>query len=202
MSDFEDKNHEEVDDTLTLEEKEKIEAIQIATFAPQDMKEEPKPVPSIWSILGFGFNPVQVATAVGTQSAVQKFDLAKFLYLDKSVIINNISGKNAYVILSSNPIKTVNSVAVNAGAGGVEAGIDIKFEDKGHYEVQKISISNNTSSRCCLDNTQIRCTLYFDIDGVWKRTWENRRFDARKYNINILEKHVDAALEKGNMPDF
>ena len=43
MSDFEDKNHEEIEDTPTLEEQQKIEAIQIATFVPPAKKEEPKP---------------------------------------------------------------------------------------------------------------------------------------------------------------
>ena len=191
MSDFEDKNHEEIEDTPTLEEQQKIEAIQIATFVPPAKKEEPKPV-SVWSIFGSIFSgdtkaleQIVGAAAIGTQSALPKFDIAKFLY-----------------IISSNPIKTVSSVAVNAGAGGVEAGVDIKFEEKGDYEVQKISISNNTSSRCCLDNTQFRCTLFFNIDGIWKRSWENRRFDGRRFNINILEKHVEAALKKGDIPDF
>lgn len=206
MSDFEDKNHEEIEDTPTLEEKQKIEAIQIATFVPPVKKEEPKSV-GVWSVFtslfNGGFDPSALAAAAGaTQSAVPKFDIAKFLYIEKSVNINNISGKNAYVIISSNPIKTVSSFAVNAGAGGVEAGVDVKFEDKGDYEAQKITILNNTSSRCCLDNTQFRCTLYFEIDGIWKRSWENRRFDGRRYNINILEKHATAALQKGNIPDF
>jgi hypothetical protein len=206
MSDFEDKNHEEIEDTPTLEEQQKIEKIQIATFVPQVKKEEPKSV-GVWSIFTSIFNggidPSALATAAGaTQSAVPKFDIAKFLYIEKSVNINNISGKNAYVIISSNPIKTLSSFAVNAGAGGVEAGVDVKFEDKGDYEAQKITILNNTSSRCCLDNTQFRCTLYFDIDGIWKRSWENRRFDGRRFNINILEKHATAALQDKNIPNF
>ena len=214
MCDFEDKNTE-LDDFPTLEEQLKIEEIQIATFIPQ-VKKQPKPAPSIFSVFSSIFfrepNPVNnVLTAAvdlghanvtQTQSAVAKFDIAKFLYLEKSVIINNISGKNAYVIISSNPIKTVESVAVNAGAGGAEVGIDVSFEDKGHYEVQKISISNNTSSRCCLDNTQFRCTLFFNIDGIWKKSWNNRRFDGRRYNLNILEKHVEASLKKEDIPDF
>lgn len=205
MSDLEDKNHEEIEDTPTPDEKQKIESIQIATFVPPAKKEEPKPV-SIWSIFGSvfngGLNPTDVAAVAGTQSALPKFDIAKFLYLEKSVNINNISGKNAYVIISPNPIKTVNSFAVSAGAGGLEAAVDVKLEDKGDYEIQKISISNNTSSRCCLDNTQFRCTLYLDVNGIWKRTWENRRFDGRRYNINILEKHVNAALQDKNIPNF
>lgn len=211
MDDFDDKNHEEIEDILTLEEEQKIEAIQIATFIPSSKKEEPKHDTSIWSVLtsvftGEVFNenikPTHIAATTGTQIAHPKFDIAKFLYLDKSVIINNISGKNAFVILSPNPIKTVNSIAVNAGAGGIEAGVDISFDNKGDYQSQKISIANNSSSKCCLDNTQFRCTLFLNIDGIWKKSWENRRFDGRKYNINILEKHVEAALNKEDIPNF
>jgi len=215
MSDFENKNYEEIEDIPTLEEQQKIDAIQISTFNPPNKKVEPKPS-SVWSILGSVFgvttpqqNPttdlgvvVGAAAAGGTASAIPKFDIAKFFYLEKSVIINNISGKNVYVIISSNPIKTVSSFAVNAGASGVEAGVNINFEDKGDYEEQKITILNNTSSRCFLDNTQFRCTLYFDVNSIWKRSWENRRFDGRRFNVNILEKHAEAALQKENIPDF
>lgn len=209
MSDFEDKNHEEIEDTPTFEELQKIEEIQIATFVPTIKPEEPKPA-SAWSIFtslfGGALNTPELglgaAAAGATQSAVQKFDIAKFLYLEKSVNINNISGKNAYVIISSNPIKIVKAVGLGAGGAGIEGNINIEFENKGDYEVQKINILNNTSSRCCLDNTQFRCTLFLNIDGEWKKTWENRRFDGRRFNINILEKHVEAALKKGDAPDF
>ena len=176
MSDFENKNYEEIEDIPTLEEQQKIDAIQISTFNPPNKKVEPKPS-SVWSILGSVFgvttpqqNPttdlgvvVGAAAAGGTASAIPKFDIAKFFYLEKSVIINNISGKNVYVIISSNPIKTVSSFAVNAGASGVEAGVNINFEDKGDYEEQKITILNNTSSRCFLDNTQFKVKIVLQL---------------------------------------
>lgn len=210
MMDFNGKNYEEMEDTPTLEEQQRIEEIQIATFIP--VKKETPTSTSIWSIFtslfGGGLNTPEVGHLVGssavgaTQIAVPRFDLQKFLYLEKSVIINNISGKNAYVLISSNPIKIVKAVGLGAGAPGIEGNINIEFENKGDYEVQKINILNNTSSRCCLDNTKFRCTLFLNIDGEWKKTWENRRFDGRRFNINILEKHVEAALKKDDIPDF
>ena len=95
--------------------------------------------------------PNQDYSKEGREKNIQKaFDIAKFFYLEKSVIINNISGKNVYVIISSNPIKTVSSFAVNAGASGVEAGVNINFEDKGDYEEQKITILNHLNLVCTL----------------------------------------------------
>lgn len=215
MSSFENNDNEEIEDTPTNEEQQKIEVIQISTFiAPK--KEETKPF-SLWSIFGFGSDEekkvnangiseiesvIGAAGALATQSAILKLDLAKFLYLEKSVIINNISGKNAYVLLSPAPIKTIKSVGISGGVAGIEGSIDISMEDKGEYKIQKISIANNTSSKCDLDNTKFYCTLFFDVDGQWKKSWDNRRFNGRKYNLNILEKHVLSALDKNNIPNF
>jgi hypothetical protein len=122
--------------------------------------------------------------------------------MEKFVIINNISGKNAYVILTPSPIKTVNSVGLGAGFAGVDASINAGFENKGEYKIQKLSIANNTSSRYELDNNDFYCTLFLNIEEHWKKIWDNRLFNGRKYDINILERHANAALEKDNIPDF
>ena len=127
---------EEVDDILTNEEHQIIETIQKVSFVKpfnpvkEEVKVEVKPW-SIWSIFNNPVNIVEVAGALGGTGTryIAPFDLTRRVGLNKVVTINNISGKNAYVIISSNPIKTVSSVAVNAGAGGVEAGVDIKFEE-------------------------------------------------------------------------
>jgi len=101
MSHLEDNIIVGVEDILTHEEQQKIETIQKATFAPHlQQKEESKPF-SIWSI--FSFNPADLAAAAGTQIN-KPFNIKNVLYLDKSVIINNISGKNAYIILTPAPI--------------------------------------------------------------------------------------------------
>jgi hypothetical protein len=206
MSNLEDSSDNEVDDTLTLEEQIRIDAIQHETFVkPLQPKEEPKSF-SIWSIFGFGndkpvFNPADLAAAAGTQIN-KPLNIQNILYLDKSVIINNISGKNAYVVLTPAPITTLGSFGLGAGFAGMEASINASLDTKGEYKSQKLSISNNTSSRCELDNTKFYCTLFFDIDGEWRKSWDNRRFNGKKFNLNILEKHVTAALKKDYIPDF
>jgi hypothetical protein len=199
MSNLKDKivnpndNEDQVQDTPTVEEQQKIDAILHETFIKPF---QPKPF-SIWSI--FNFNPVDLVVATQIN---KPFNIQNVLYLDKSVIINNISGKNAYVVLTSAPITTLSSFGLTAGFAGMEASIDASLDSKGEYKSQKLSIANNTSSRCELDNTKFYCTLFIDIDGEWKKTWDNRRFNGRKFNINILEKHVTSALDKNNIPDF
>ena len=207
MSNLEDNFDNEVEDTLTAEEQQKIDSIQHETFIkPLQPKEEPKSF-SIWSIFGFGnsaksvLKPTDLAAAIGTQ-VNKPFDIQNFLYLDKSVMINNISGKNAYVVLTPAPITTLNSFGLGVGFSGMEASINASLDSKGEYKSQKFSISNNTSSLCGLDNTKFYCTLFIDCDGEWKKSWDNRRFNGKKFNINILEKHVTAALDKGSIPDF
>jgi hypothetical protein len=200
MNNLEDNSDNEIEDTLTAEEQQKIESIQHETFVkPLQPKEQPKPF-NIWSIFGFNFNPVDLADATETQIN-KPFNIQNVLYLDKSVIINNISGKNAYVILTPAPITTLSSFGLGAGFG-MEASIDASLDSKGEYKSQKLSISNNTSSRYELDNTKFYCTLFFDIDGEWKKSWDNRRFNGKKFNLNILEKHVTAALNKDSIPNF
>lgn len=197
MSDIEDDNSDKIVDTLTPEEQEKIESIHKVSF-PEPEKIPPQPY-SIWSILGLAFGgsgPVSAA-AVGTQSAPH-FDIKRVIGINKVVTINNISGKHAYVILTIVPIKSLNSVGVGGGGGNM----DVSFEDKGEYKAQKLSIPNNTSSKYELDNSKFYCTLFLNVDGVWKKSWENRKFNGRKFDINILERHVAAALDKDNIPDF
>jgi hypothetical protein len=198
---------DEIEDTLSPEEQQKIDSIQIVSFV---QKEEPKPEPfSIWSIFGFNqinqnVNPIYIAGALGgnTTRKAPQFNIQRIVGLDKVVTINNISGKHAYLILTAAPIKTFSSFELGGGVAGIECHTNIGFEDKGEYKAQKLSIANNTRSEYDIDNNKFYCTLFFNIDGQWKKSWDNRRFNARKFDINILEKHVKAALEKDNIPDF
>ncbi len=191
----------ETEDNLTVEEQQKIDTIQHETFIkPLQLKKQPKSF-NIWSIFGLNFNPTDLLTATGTQ-VDKPFNFQNALYLDKSVIINNISGKNAYVILTPCPITTVSSFGIGSGFAGIEASIDASLDTKGEYKAQKVSISNNTSSRCELDNTKFYCTLYINDNEQWKKSWDNRKFNGKKFNINILEKHAIAALSENNIPNF
>lgn len=206
MSNLEDKidnsieKEVEIDDSPTLEEQKKIESIQYETFSPKK-EEEAKPL-NFWSF--FNFNLADLATAAGApQTQVSRpFNIQNILHLDNTVIINNISGKNAYLVLTPAPIRTLNSFGLGIGLGGVDASIEASLDTQGKYKIQKMSIANNTSSKYELDNIKFYCTLFIDIDGEWKKSWENRKFNGRKFNINILEKHVSGALNKENIPSF
>lgn len=220
MTNLENNECEEIQDTLTDEEEKKIVNIIISTF---QSKKKSKPF-SICSIFGCGTeetviidNPMKTNMGINIvpdasgNVVLQKpiiytnfvnESFIKFLNSNTSIIINNISGKKAYVLLSPAPIKTINHVGISAGVSGLEGSIDVSMEDKGDYKIQKISIANNTSSTCELDNVNFYCTLFLNVDGKWKKSWENRRFNTKNQYLNILEKHVISALEKDNIPDF
>jgi|688.fasta_scaffold247955_3 hypothetical protein len=196
---------EEVDDILTNEEHQIIETIQKVSFVKpfnpvkEEVKVEVEVKPwSIWSIFNNPVNIVEVAGALGGTGTryIAPFDLTRRVGLNKVVTINNISGKNAYVILSPAPIKTIDS----GGLGVKDISLNVTFSDKGDYKPQQLSILNNTRSEYDLDNSQFYYTLFLHIDDKWKQVWENRRINGRKYDINILQRHVLAALDNESLP--
>jgi hypothetical protein len=192
-----DKSEDEVEDILTPEEQQKMDSIQkvslVQTEKDASIPEEQKPF-SIWSVLNI--NPVINIAGIAVTRQAAPFDIIRRVGINKVVTINNISGKNAYVILSPVCIKTVESV----GLGVKEVSFNITFSDKGDYKPQQLSILNNTRSEYDLDNSQFYYTLFLHIDDKWKQVWENRRINGRKYDINILERHVSAANVKETLP--
>ena len=194
---------EEIDDILTNEEHQIIETIQKVSFVKpvnpveEEVKVEVKPW-SIWTIFN---NPINIGAVTGALGGggtryLSPFDLTRRVGLNKVVTINNISGKNAYVILSPAPIKTIES----GGLGVKDVTFNITFSDKGDYKPQQLSILNNTRSEYDLDNSQFYYTLFLHIDDKWKQVWANRRINGRKYDINILQRHVLAALDNESLP--
>jgi hypothetical protein len=114
MSNIDEKLEDEVDDILSPEEHQIIETIQKVSFVKpfnpvEEVKVEVEVKPwSIWSIFN---NPANIVGALGGAGTrhIAPFDLTRRVGLNKVVTINNISGKNAYVILSPAPIKTIDS---------------------------------------------------------------------------------------------
>ena len=189
---------QDLEDTLTTNEIQRLKSIQKISFCKKEDKPDILKPFGIWSI----FNPdINIDAKLQTRQAAP-FSVLRSIGLNKVVTINNISGKNAYVILTSAPIKNVKSLGLGAGAAGFEGTSNMEFEDQGEYKAQKLSIANNTRSEYDLDNSHFYCTLFLNIDDEWKKTWDNRRFNGRKFDINILERHVQVALEKDNIPDF
>ena len=218
MSDLKDDNNddESVDESITSEEQVAIDKIQKVSFVKECVVkecvinesvviehaiEQAKQIISnpfnIWSI--FGFNPANlvVGAAVNTRQEAP-FQLQRRLGMEKIVTISNISGKTAYVILTPSKIKTIESV----GIGAKDVSFNISFTDEGEFLPQQIPILHNTSSEYDLDNSQFYYTLFLHIDNKWLQTWTNRKINGRKYNINILERHVTLATKVGKLTEI
>ena len=193
------KDDESVDESITSEEQVAISQIQKVSFVKECVNKEDKKVVkpfNFWSI--FNFNPADLVGAVANTRQEATFQIQRRLGMDKVVTISNISGKTAYVILTPSKIKTIESV----GIGAKDVSFNISFTDEGEYLPQKIPILHNTSSEYDLDNSQFYYTLFLYIDNKWLLTWTNRKINGRKYNINILERHVTLATKVGTLPEI
>jgi hypothetical protein len=188
------------EETLTQEEYQKINSIQVVALVKP--KEESNPF-SIWNVFGM-FKHVEPIAVVSQKKTLQDapFTITRRVGIYKVVTINNISGKDAYIILTRDKIKNVKALGIGGGAVGVDCNFNIEFENKEECKPQKLSITNNTRSEYELETSTFHCTLFFNIDGEWKKSWDNRRFNGKIFDINILEKHVTSALSKENIPDF
>lgn len=202
MSDSQEVVINEVTDIPTTEEQEKINSIQKEVFttsenqndenaANENVKQKVNKPFSIWSLFGLNLNNIILETR---QPA--PFGIKRWTGVKKVVTINNISGKNAYVILTPATIKSIESV----GVGINDVSFNINFSEKGEYKSQQIPMLNNQRSEYDLDNSQFYCTLFLQIDDKWKKTWENRKFNGRIVDINILERHVILANELESLP--
>jgi hypothetical protein len=212
MSDKADNNDDddEIDESITSEEQVAIDKIQKVSFVKECVVnecvvkeraiEQAKKIISnpfnFWSI--FNFNPADLVGAVANTRQEAPFELQRRVGLNKVVTISNISGKTAYVILTPSKIKTIESV----GIGAKDVSFNISFTDEGEYLPQQIPILHNTSSEYDLDNSQFYYTLFLHIDNKWLLTWTNRKINGRKYNINILERHVTLATKVGTLPEI
>ena len=124
------------------------------------------------------------------------FNLQRRLEFEEIVNIINISGVTAWVIITPAPIKSIDSFEF----GFSELFLRDDFKENSDYQPQKISIMNNTKFECELDNNMFYFTLFFYVDGKWKQTWKNRKFNGKKYDINILERHVKNAINIEDIP--
>ena len=193
MIQIDDKHDEEIEDTLTHEEQQKIDSIQVVSLVKEPF--------SLWNIFDvFKHAPIVEAPVKQTLQDAP-FNITRRVGIYKVVTINNISGKDAYIILTRDKIKDVKALGIGVGAAGVDCNFNIEYENK-ECNPQKLSITNNTRSEYELETSTFHCTLFFNIDGEWKKSWDNRRFNGKLFNINILEKHVKSALSKENIPDF
>jgi len=193
---------EDIDDTLTHEEKQKIDSIQVVSLVKSNKNEKSNTF-SVWNVFGM-FKNVELIVDESQKKTLQDapFNITRRVGIYKVVTINNISGKDAYIILTTDKIKNIKALGIGIGAAGVDCNFNIEYENKEDCKPQKLSITNNTRSEYELETSIFYCTLFFNIDGEWKKAWDNRKFNGKLFNINILEKHVKSALKKENIPDF
>lgn len=183
MSDNNDDKYEEAeDDILTPEEERKICELR---YQHKDCFAERKVEPTqlnIKSILG------GIGALGAVSQPVADFNFGRRIGLNRVVQINNISGKKAWIILTPSPIMGISSV-------GIDKLGQISFSTSGEYKCQQSGLSNNSIRDFELDNSQIYYTVFFNCDGKWKTPFKDRKINTRKYDINLLERHVEDSIE-------
>lgn len=142
------------------------------------------PVMSFWDILGLNKKNYQQE---------QNIPISRKLGFNKYVNVNNISGKNAWIIISPAPIKSISSL-------GIEQLGNISFQNDGEYKCQESSVINNSSEVFDLDNSKIYYTTFFNCNNKWKLSYKNRKINTRKMDINLLEKHVINSIDYDFVP--
>jgi hypothetical protein len=162
------------DDVLTVEEEQKIERLMLEA-AQRNM---PK---------------MAMSAAMASSREPADFSFSRRLGLDPVVTVHNISGVKAWVILAPAPILGVSSV-------GVEKLGQISFSTTGDYKCQQASLSDNSRIEFELDNSQIYYSVFFQVGDKWKTPFKNRRINTRKYNINLLERHVADSIDLEVVP--
>jgi len=122
------------------------------------------------------------------------------LYLDKSltnmrkneIFIKNISGRRAYVILSSYPIMHITKIKNNDGY------LDFSLDNK--YEIKKKFILNNTICELEFCNSKdIYYSVLFEENGKWKLHFKDRKL-IETNSINLLEKHLEDSINLELIP--
>lgn len=167
------------ENTVSHEEQRKINSIRVVSYTAN---QHANLVPKLQGLYNASSDMIQLST--------QKtdFDLMRRVGISKEVTINNISGKNAWVMLTPAPVTRL-------GAFGINKLGEINFVTSGEYKTQQISILNGSRSRYDLDNGMTYVSLFLHVDGKWKKVWLDRLFNTKKYDINILERHVAAGVD-------
>ena len=127
----------------------------------------------------------------GNQGKTRKkpdlFSVFRYLGLNRTITVNNISGKDAWIILSPAPIFSISSFSVDSVGG-------ISFNNTGDYKCQQSPLKNNSARDFDLDNNQIYYSVFFNCDEVWKVHFKDVKINATKYDINLLERHVNESV--------
>lgn len=134
-----------------------------------------------------------LANLIGCHS-ISDFDISRRFGFDKKIIVNNISGKDAWVILSPTPINKLSSIGVE------KIGSLSVSHIGGEIKCQQFGIKNNSQKDYELDNSQIYYTVFFNCDGKWKVHFKDRKMNSTKYDINLLQRHVIESVDYDFVP--
>jgi hypothetical protein len=116
------------------------------------------------------------------------FSFLRYIGFNRTITINNISGKDAWIILSPAPIFTISSFSID-NVGG------ISFNNTGSYKCQQSPLKNDSARDFDLDNNQIYYSVFFNCEKGWKVHFKDIKINATKYDINLLERHVNESVD-------
>lgn len=195
---------EHVVEILTPEEQQKIQKVKLAFKSElEDEKDEKDdkseiiakvavPNNNIFSaaVGGFGsFFSKILMDANCSNPAAQDQSVARQLGFKRKIIITNISGFKAWLILSPAPISGVSSIGITKLG-------QIDFSSVGgQIKCQQSPLLDNSSRKFDLDNNQIYYTVFFDCEGKWKVHFKDRKINAKHHDINLLERHILEAVD-------
>jgi hypothetical protein len=194
MSEFEDYEEE----ILTVEEQKKIVEVKHEfkdqledVHPPIHAKIEPPPSHKLGAALGgFGsFFQKILIDANCSNPVAQDQSVARQLGFKRKIIVTNISGKKAWLILSPAPISGVSSLGITKLG-------QIDFTSVGgQIKCQQSPLLDSSSRKFDLDNNQIYYTVFFECDGKWKIHFKDRKINAKHHDINLLERHILEAVD-------
>jgi hypothetical protein len=122
-----------------------------------------------------------------TRKTLDVFSFFRYIGFNRTITVNNISGKDAWIILSPAPIFSIASFSID-NVGGIQ------FNNTGNYKCQQSPLKNDSARDFDLDNNQIYYSVFFNCDEVWKVHFKDVKINATKYDINLLERHVNESV--------
>jgi len=115
---------------------------------------------------------------------VEENALARRLRIVKSLRVFNKSGKDARIIITPCPIKSIKSV------GHIYLG-NYEIESHGEYLPQELTIRDGSDNTFTLDNSQIYYTTLFKCENEWKLHRKNIKLDASINDFVLLPRHAN-----------
>jgi len=131
--------------------------------------------------------PIKNVFGAETRQTVKKHVITKALYLRRDVTIHNQSGKKAWIILSPTPIYGIGSLSID------QVG-EVSFTCAGDYKFQQSPLSNGSTRTYDLDTANIYYSVFFECDDKWKVHFKDVKINTSEYDINLLPKHIDEAV--------